>query len=420
MRPGQLLCGDALKLIPTLADRSVNLCLTSPPYANQRRDHYPSVAEKDYPQWMCRWMSALRPKLTDDGSVLIVIRSHVRNGVVSDYVLWTRLAIRDAGWCECEEMIWLAVDKPPLGSTHRPRRTWEHILWFSKTPKPYINLNANGGFSTRIGFAGSHRFRNGENPIATKRPSPLQNGHARTPDVFTAHISAIENGIRHPAMFPVSLCEQLIQTFTKEGDVCGDWFSGSGTVLLAAQRLNRQFVGCDINPKYVKIAKERLARESAEEIGGQALAPGERVRLRSDFPERPSVRRAFLLSKGLNASDVRVFNLVLDRTVNSRGLAAVSLSLNALADFTGLSRRTVIRAIDRLRDAEFLSTTRDDERHYHDGALVGLHPNLLVPVVGDRGRPDGTNPPRSNRIHKLDGSGRGVEIPTLTKKEKAG
>jgi hypothetical protein len=216
------------------------------------------------------------------------------------------------------------------------------------------------------------------------------------------------------------LCEKLIHTFTKEGDTTCDFFAGSGTVLLAAQRLNRNFIGFDINPKYVKIAKERLAKDSSEEVGGQAVVRGERVRLRPEFPQRPSVRRAFLRSKGLNASDVRVFNLVLDRTVNSQGLAAVSLSLSDLADFTGLSRRTVIRAIDRLRDAEFLSTAKDDERHYHDGAMVGLHPNLLVLVVGDNKHSKVTNAPRSNRIHKFDGTGRIVEIPMLKKNKKAG
>ena len=50
--PDAIICGDALSLLPTLQDRSINLVVTSPPYANQRRDHYPSVREKDYPAWI--------------------------------------------------------------------------------------------------------------------------------------------------------------------------------------------------------------------------------------------------------------------------------------------------------------------------------------------------------------------------------
>jgi site-specific DNA-methyltransferase (adenine-specific)/site-specific DNA-methyltransferase (cytosine-N4-specific) len=145
-KAGTIICGDALALIPTLPDRSVQLVLTSPPYAMQRRRQYGGIPEKDYPAWMVAIMAALRLKLTADGSVLLVIRSHVRDGVVSDYVLRTRLALREDGWCECEELIWLKPDAPPLGSKHRPRRTWENILWFSKTPKPYIDLRAAGTF----------------------------------------------------------------------------------------------------------------------------------------------------------------------------------------------------------------------------------------------------------------------------------
>ena len=46
---GRVICGDALALIPTLPDRSINLCLTSPPFAMQRNWHYGGVPENDYP-----------------------------------------------------------------------------------------------------------------------------------------------------------------------------------------------------------------------------------------------------------------------------------------------------------------------------------------------------------------------------------
>src|ERR1035441_6878424 len=176
-KAGTIVCGDAVTLISTLPYGSVNLCLTSPPYAEQRKRQYGGVPEKDYPAWMCRVMAALRPKLTDDGSVLIVIRSHVRDGVVSDYVLRSRLALREDGWKECEELIWLKPDAPPLGSKDRPRRTWENILWFSKTPKPYIDLRANGGFSDRIGFVGSGNYaENGKVAAGRSAQLPVAQG----------------------------------------------------------------------------------------------------------------------------------------------------------------------------------------------------------------------------------------------------
>ena len=119
----RVIVGDCMKLIPTLEDGSVGLVLTSPPYADQRAGHYEGVAEEDYADWTVKWMGSLWDKLADDASVLIVIRPHLKRGVISDYVLRTRLALREDGWCENEELIWLKPDAPPLGSTKRPRRT---------------------------------------------------------------------------------------------------------------------------------------------------------------------------------------------------------------------------------------------------------------------------------------------------------
>jgi len=113
-RGGPLLHGDCLDLIPTLDDGSVSLVVTSPPYAEQRAGHYAGIPEEDYPDFTVNWMTALAPKMTPDGSVLIVIRPHLRDGVISDYVLRTRLALRESGWHECEEL--------SSGTSPTPRR----------------------------------------------------------------------------------------------------------------------------------------------------------------------------------------------------------------------------------------------------------------------------------------------------------
>jgi site-specific DNA-methyltransferase (adenine-specific) len=60
-------------------------------------------------------------------------------------------------------------------------------------------------------------------------------------------------------MFPTSLAEQLILTFSREADLVCDPFMGSGSSLVAAKRLGRNFRGFDVSKKYVKMALERLA-----------------------------------------------------------------------------------------------------------------------------------------------------------------
>ena len=79
--------GDCLTQIPLLTNRSIRAVITSPPYAQQRKGLYPGWDEDEYPKTMVKIFDAIRPKLTKDGSILINIRSHVKDGAVSDYVL---------------------------------------------------------------------------------------------------------------------------------------------------------------------------------------------------------------------------------------------------------------------------------------------------------------------------------------------
>jgi DNA modification methylase len=63
----------------------------------------------------------------------------------------------------------------------------------------------------------------------------------------------------YPTQKPVELLERLIRALTPAGGTVGDFFCGSGTTLVAAKKLGRRFVGCDINPAAVEIARGRLA-----------------------------------------------------------------------------------------------------------------------------------------------------------------
>lgn len=255
-------CGRCEDLIPGLADKSIQLVFTSPPYANQRDGLYEGISEKEYPAWMVKVMQLIKPKLSHDGSVLINIRPHLSKGVISDYVLKTRLALREDGWNECEEFIWLKPDAPPLGSIRRPRRNWESILWFGKEPEPYCDLRAVGHESDRVGFGGSTRFGiGGDSPLHEGQHFQRHKGTARIPDVITAYIGEIAKNVMHPAMFPITLPLRLIPTFSRAGDVVFDPFAGSGTTLIAAKNLGRDYIGFDRSEDYCKICQMRLVSD---------------------------------------------------------------------------------------------------------------------------------------------------------------
>ena len=258
--------GDCMELIPSLPDRSIQLVLTSPPYAEQRNGLYRGVPEKEYPEFTVRWMSHLWDKLADDGSVLIVIRPDLKDGVVKDYVLRTRLALREFGWKECETLIWHKPDGGAcMGSLKRPRRTYEEILWFSKTGNPYADIKACGRWSENVSFRGSTRFgMGGSNPVHGGQDMSKKPGRTRVTDVFKVPVASINKGIKHPAMYPVPLAEKLIMTFCPQGGTVLDNFCGSGSTLVAAKKLDRNYYGFDLESEYCRIARDRLATLETE------------------------------------------------------------------------------------------------------------------------------------------------------------
>jgi DNA modification methylase/ParB-like chromosome segregation protein Spo0J len=244
--------GDCRQLIPRLPDCSIGLCLTSPPYAEQRKGTYPSVPERQYPQFTVDWMAKLWDKLTDDGSAVIVIDPHVKDGVMSDYVRRTEEALCDFGWKQHQTQIWYKRDRAPLGHKDWPRHCWESVLWFSKTAKPFCDPCACGQPSDRLSI---ERIRNSRwSPGGKKKRS----GIARVPDVWNVPIGGTEKGIAHSAMFPVELAERLIATFCPAGGTVLDPFAGSGSTLVAAKKLGCDYYGFDVVADYCKIARKRL------------------------------------------------------------------------------------------------------------------------------------------------------------------
>jgi len=252
----QIICGNCYDSIEKIPDDSVNLVFTSPPYAEQRKNLYAGIKEEEYPKWFSSFMLKLKEKVKQDASVFIVIRPHIRDGVVSDYVLRTQLAIREVGWKECEELIWYKPDGPPLGHNQRPRRSWEKVLWFSLSNKPYINLRACASVSDKVGLAGSSRF--GKRLLHTTKSKKMRRDKSRISDVFIAKVGEISRKIMHPAMFPRTLAAQFIKTFSKPGDMVLDPFCGSGTTLLEAHRLERKYLGIDVSSEYCEMARNRL------------------------------------------------------------------------------------------------------------------------------------------------------------------
>lgn len=267
-------CVKGLDNLHQSYNKFVDVVITSPPYAEQRKGQYGGIPEKDYPQWTINWMDAIGKVLNKNGSVFINIRPHLKNGVISDYVLKTRLALREAGWKENEELIWIKPDSPPLGSIYRPRRSWEHILWFSKVAQPYTDVKRGGRESDRVGYE-NNKFEHGGGSHIHAGQNKAKRGISRVKDYVEVGTSKVEKGLKHPAMFPPELVEYLINLACPKEGIVLDPFIGSGTTARQAIRMDRGFVGFEIKDDYyeesIRSIKELIISSGKESMYDETL-----------------------------------------------------------------------------------------------------------------------------------------------------
>jgi len=275
----QIIQADCFTELPKFPHESLDLVVTSPPYAQQRAAQYGGISEKDYPAWTVKWMQVVRPLLKPTGSVAIVIRPHIHQHVLSDYVLMTRLAVRKE-WDEAEELIWIKPDSPPLGHIKRPRRAWESILWFAKdASKVFCDPKANGNISKRVGMETSKGVGDWKAGVCKAKE-----GIARCRDYVEVGTGQVDKSKEntHPAQYPEALVTWIIKLLCpKDGHVL-DLFMGSGTTLVACAKLGIDTTGIEISEKYCDIARKRLTACGA---GKQAEGPsGSECSL---FPQSP-------------------------------------------------------------------------------------------------------------------------------------
>jgi site-specific DNA-methyltransferase (adenine-specific) len=257
--------GKAEDVLPVIPAASVDCVITSPPYAEQRAAQYGGIPESQYSQWTVGWMSKARPTLKPKGSALINIREHVSGGQISDYVHRTRLALREDGWLEPDELIWIKPDGMPVGRVDRPRRSWERVLWFALLSDCHCFPKANGQHSNRIGLA-AYPSRNAESWIHGNTAQSMKApGVSRCRDWVSVPLSMNCKGEwRHPAAYPEPLAKWLLSLVTAGNAIALDPFMGSGTTGIACVKAGRKFIGIEKDARYFDIACRRIEKAYAD------------------------------------------------------------------------------------------------------------------------------------------------------------
>jgi len=294
-------CGDALSVVSTFPDKSVNCIITSPPYYKLRdygfkkqwglEEHY-----KDYLDKMIALAKELKRVLKDDGTIWINMGDSYNgsggNGwqglgsknwkqetkphkdktypVKCLMLIPHRFAIRcidEVGLILRNDIIWAKRNGMPESARDRFNKKHEYVFFFAKNKKYYFNLDAIRDVNKYDGrkdifFKGSKKYKDSGQTFCAKghrRWNPNGKNPGDVSDFW--NIPTRSSSVKHYATFNSNLIDKPIIAGCPEGGVILDPFCGSGTTLVRAKQLKRNYIGIDGKKGYCRIAEKRLRTE---------------------------------------------------------------------------------------------------------------------------------------------------------------
>lgn len=261
----QIFLGDAKEELQKIPANSVDLIVTSPPYADQRKGTYGGIHPDKYVEWILPITEQLLRVLKPTGTFILNIKEKVTEGERSTYVMELILKMRKQGWLWTEEFIWHKKNCYPGKWPNRFRDAWERLLQFNKSKVFYMYQEA---VMVPMGDWAKTRLKNLSETDKIRDNSRVGSGFGKNisnwlnrDKVYPSNVLllATECGNKnHSATFPQELPEWFIKLFTKEKDTVLDPFMGSGTTLIVANRMKRHSIGIDIMPEYYEMVNRQF------------------------------------------------------------------------------------------------------------------------------------------------------------------
>jgi site-specific DNA-methyltransferase (cytosine-N4-specific) len=280
---GATFCGDSMKLLTELPDESVDLLVTSPPFALQRQKDYGNVEQQDYVKWFSDFAEIVRRKLKSTGSFVIDLGGAYQKGSPTRSLYNFRLLIHlcdELGFFLAEDFYWYNPAKLPSPIEWvnkrkiRAKDSVNTIWWLSKSEFPKADIS-------KVLVEYSERMKKLlENPAKFYTPKNRPSGHQISEGFSTDNGGAIPSNLlqisntdsngayltackmvgekQHPARFPVKLPEFFIKFLTDSDDLVVDIFSGSNTTGFAAETLGRRWISFEENLNYVATSSFRF------------------------------------------------------------------------------------------------------------------------------------------------------------------
>lgn len=260
-----ILLGDAKEVLKTLDNNSIDLIVTSPPYADRRTQTYGGIKPQNYVEWFLPIGEQLLRVLKPEGTFILNIKEKAENGERHIYVLELILALRKQGWLWTEEFIWHKKNCYPGKWPNRFRDAWERLLQFNKTKKFKMYQEA---VMVPVGNWAKDRLKKLSDTDKMRDNSKSGSGFGKNVSNWLNRDKTYPTNVlrlatecsnkNHSAAFPETLPSWFIKLFTKEGDTVLDPFMGSGTTIKVAQKMRRNSVGIEILPEYYEIVKNEI------------------------------------------------------------------------------------------------------------------------------------------------------------------
>ncbi len=273
---GAAYCGNSLELLTGLPGESINLVMTSPPFALQRQKAYGNKEQAEYIDWLTQFAKQVHRVLKSDGSFVLDLGGAYEKGVPTRSLYNFRVLIKfcdDIGFFLAEDFYWFNPSKLPSPIEWvnkrklRAKDAVNTVWWFSKSEWPKADIS-------KVLAPYSDRMKKLlENPTAFYTPKLRPSGHdigvgfgkdngGAIPSNLLQIPNTESNGQyldgckilsekQHPARFPAKLPEFFIRMLTTPGDVVLDIFAGSNTTGQVAEVEGREWLAFELSREYV-------------------------------------------------------------------------------------------------------------------------------------------------------------------------
>jgi len=270
METNKIYNGDCFDLIKELPDNFIDMVLTSPPYADIKSygDDINVLHPDNYVDWILPLFDEFYRVLKPTGSIIFNIGDKIYNKERHIYVfdLICRIS-RETQLQYYDRYFWYS-QRLPNGSRKRLNNFIEYIFHFTKNKndmifnmddvrEPYKDISV----KRYNNLMNDYEILPDGTKILKKQSIKTLNPKGKTPDgLFTFPSNSKERGNKHPAPFSIDLPLWFIKALTNVNDIVLDPFMGSGTTARACAKLNRRYIGFELNDEYIKISDELMLK----------------------------------------------------------------------------------------------------------------------------------------------------------------